>query len=432
MRRGRAHRQHRGAAYLVALLAGSIVTVTGLAALSLTTSRARTTAMADHAARARALANTGMDHARSAIAAHLDGGGTRADIFGAANPSIPLDGGDFDWSLRRMDGSAVGNTDEPIVVRARGRHGEARYGLRAIFPPSGAPYDVLDTGMYVGGTLNIGLLANLTSDKVIGAGVEVNIGLTATGTAPLESPGRVSGTGALTYGGSTSSNAPERRLPDASLLNYYIALGQPIDIATIPSSGSIHMLEDLLLSPASNPFGSTNEFGIYIIDLQGSERLQVRNTRIVGTLVLINSVSDNVIIGANTLMQPAFKWMPSLLVRGGVTFMGTASGPDESVLGINLNPPSTPYQLHSDDDINDAYPGWIEGVSYITGDATFALPRQNIRGTMIIGGNATVRTSVAVSVSYDPSVATLPPLGFFDDHGGLAIDPASITWTLPD
>ncbi|MFI4916073.1 MAG: hypothetical protein ACIAS6_06140 [Phycisphaerales bacterium JB060] len=428
----RAYRQHRGAAYLVALLAGSIVTVAGLASLSLTTSRARTTAMADHAARARALANSGLDHARSAVAAHVDGGGTRADIFGAANPSMPLDGGDFGWSLRRMDGTAIGNTDEPIVVRAWGRHGQARYGLRATFPPSGVPYDVLDTCMYVGGTLSIGLLANLTGDKVIGAATEINVGLTATGTAPLESPGQVTGAGALTYGGATSSNAPERRLPDASLLNYYIALGERISLASLPYSGSVYMLEDVLLSPASNPFGNTNELGIYIIDLQGSERLQIRNTRSVGTLVLINTESNNVIIGSNTLMQPAFEWMPSLLVRGGVTFMGTASGPDESVLGINLNPPSTPYDLQSDEDLDDAYPGRIQGVSYITGDTTFALPRQHIRGTMIIGGNATVRTSVAINVSYDPSVATLPPFGFFDDQGGLAIDPASITWTLPD
>jgi hypothetical protein len=131
-------------------------------------------------------------------------------------------------------------------------------------------------------------------------------------------------------------------------------------------------------------------------------------------------------------MQPAFDWMPSLLVQGGVSFMGTASGPDEASLGVNLNPPATPYNYGSDSDTSDAYPAGIEGVSYIAGEVTFSLPRQIIRGAMVITGNARVGSSVVLDVAHDPGVATLPPYGFFEDAGGLAVDPASVVWGLPD
>ena len=417
----------RGAAYLVALLAGSIVTVTGLAALSMTTTRARTAALADQASSARTLARSGMDHALCAISAHLNGGGTRSTIFGSASPSVTMGNGTFEWSLARMDGSALGNTDEPIVVRAKAQHGQARYALQGTLVPSGTPFDVLDTGMYAGDTITFAALSGLTSDKIVGAGNDI-AATTAAVTGPVEAVDRITG---ARYTGTTTSGAEARRMPDVTLIDHYLSLGQRIPLTSLPTSGSSYVLESLLLSPSSNPFGATNEYGIYIIDV-GSGSLLVRNVRVSGTLVLLDTLSDKVIIGAGTLIQPAFDWMPSLLVRGGVTFMGTNAGPSDSSIGVNLNPPHTPYLYASDLDTSDDYPGRIEGVSYISGSAIFALPRQNILGTMIVGDDVSVYASAIVNITYDAKYATLPPVGFFEDNGGLALDPTSIAWRLPD
>lgn len=416
----------RGATYLIALLAGSIVTVTGLAALSISTTRARSAVLADYAASARTLARSGLDHALCAVAAHLGGGGTRSNIFGSASPSVTMDGGTFEWTFARMDGSALGNTDEPIVIRAKAQSGPARYGLHATLVPSGVPFDVLDTGLYVGGELTLSAAASLVSDKTVGAVGTVSA-LAATVSAPIESATSISGT---VYLGATTSPAVARRMPDERLIDHYLSLGQRISMASLPAASSGRALENILLSPSSNPFGATNPYGIYIIET-GDTRLTVRNIRIVGTLVLIAGEQDRTIIGAGVLMQPAFDWMPSFLVRGGVTFMGTNNGPSESALGINLNPPHTPFRLASDSDTNDDYPASIEGISYVSGNATFALPRQNIRGSMIIGGDASVLAVAVVNINYDPSVATLPPVGFFEDTGGLALDPSSIAWRTP-
>lgn len=421
-------RARGGAAYLIALLASSIVTVTGMAALSISTSRSRSAVLLDQAASARIMARTSLEHALSALHAHLEAGGTRFDISADTSAWIRLQEGMFEWTLARPDGSPLGNTDEPVVIRAQGKHGQARYALHATLPPSGVPFDTLDTGLYCGGEISISALAVVAADKVVGSIGNVTATL-GTVTAPIESAASVSGT---TYFGAVDDGMPARRMPDASLIDHYVSLGERIDVMDLPMSGSVVYLEDALLSPSSNPFGATNPYGIYIIELGEEQSLVVRQSRIAGTLVILNAEESSVIMGSELLLEPAFAWMPSLLVRGSVSFMGTNAGPSESVLGVNLNPPHTPRGYHADEDTDDVYPGGIEGVSYVSGDAVFALPRQNIRGTMIVGGHASVRGSVTLEIRWDPGIATLPPVGFFEDEGGLALDPKSITWQIPD
>lgn len=421
----RTRTSRRGAAYLVALLAGSIVTVTGLAALSMTTSRTRTTAMADHATKARSLAGTGLEHALCAVAVHIDNGGTRHDVFGAAEPSVTFGGGTFGWSMRNLDGTAVDNSDQPVLLRAKSEHGPARYAMQAILAPSGVPYDVLDTGMYAGGTINLSALSNLTSDKVVGAIGDVSA-VTSTVAAPVESAGTISG---VLYLDTTSSGAAQRRMPDPSLIDYYVALGERINVGSLPTPTGAPTLQRILLSPSSNPFGSTNEHGIYILDCAGGN-LVVRNLRVVGTLVLLNA-TGTVAIGNKVLLQPAHDWMPSLLVQGNITFQGNITNLSESDLGINLNPAHTPFGFQTDSDTSDDYVSRITGVSYASGNATFSLVRQRFAGTFIAGGDIRIQGAVSVDINYDPSVATLPPYGFFEDTGGLAIDPSTVVWSTP-
>lgn len=416
----------RGAAYLIALLAGTIVTVTGLSALSMATSRAKETILTDQSAEARLLAQSAFEHGLGALSAHMDAGGTRADLTASFSKAGTLNNGQLEWSISELDGSTINNVDGPIVLTAKADSGQATHVIKGILPPSGDPYDTLATAMYVGGELSTGTSASVTADKTVGA-----IGnVTATGStinAPVESSGTVGGTLFL---GSTISGADERPMPDDSLFNYYIAQGEEISMISLPFTTSTRRLEDVLLSPSSNPFGSTNELGIYIIDVGGA-RLHIRNVRVVGTLVLLNATPD-LVFGAGALIEPAFPWMPSVLVQGDATFVGTSAGPSELASDVNFNPSHTPYNFESDDDKLDAYPGRIEGLSYVSGNATFSQPGQTLLGTIIIGGDARVAVSAAVDITYDPAVAHLPPFGLFDDtEGELAIDPSTIAWELP-
>ncbi|MEQ8318348.1 MAG: hypothetical protein RIE77_04845 [Phycisphaerales bacterium] len=425
---GRASPTRRGAAYLIALLAGTIVTITGLSALSMATSRSKETILTDQAARARLLAQSSFEHGLGALSAHFDDGQTRASLESSFTKSITLSDGQLEWSLTEIDGSPLDNADGPIVVRGKATYGQAVHIVEGILPPSGDPYDVLATGLYAGGELRMGANSTLTSDAVVGAIGDVH-GSSSNINTDVESAGSISGSH---YSMSTTEDAPARRMPEDTLFDYYAALGDTINVDLLPTFLGSPVIQNVLLSPNSNPYGDTNELGIYVLDCSGGRRFVLQNVRIRGTLVLLDSDEANVIIGAGVFMKPAYDWMPTLLVRGGVTFMGTNTGPNESILGVNLNPPHTPYQFEGDADTADAYPARIEGVSYASGNVTFALARQNFKGTMIVGGDARINGFVPVNITYDPGVAHLPPYGFFDDTDGeLALDPSTIVWELP-
>ena len=57
----------------------------------------------------------------------------------------------------------------------------------------------------------------------------------------------------------------------------------------------IDTIEDILLSPSSNPFGPTNPNGLYYIDC-GNQELTIKNCRIIGTLIIRSTVIDEITI----------------------------------------------------------------------------------------------------------------------------------------
>lgn len=421
-----AMRTRRGAAYLIALLAGSIVTVTGLAALSMATSRAKESILTDQAAEARLLAASAMEHAVGAVSAHLAAGDDRGDLVPAFKATVALNGGTLGWELTEVSGAAIDNVDGPLRLTAVGKRGAAAHQLAVMLPPSGAPYKILDTAMYAGNNIAVSSAGILTADHVVGANGDFSNAVGAVN-APVQAGGTASGT---VYLGTTSSGATKHDMPSGSTtVNYYANVGTVIDRTLIPWDSGSRTLQNVLLSPTSNPFGSPNPLGVYVIDLEGNP-FHIRNLRVKGTLVLLRASSDT-LVGANVFMQPAYPWMATLVADGDLTFGGNGAGPNEAVLGVNLNPPGTPYLYAHDSANDDVYPGRIEGVVYASDDIVFALLTNRFKGTIIAQNSIAIRTGVTVDITYDPGVARLPPFGFFEDEGGLAIDPASLTWTLP-
>ncbi|MEO1279752.1 MAG: hypothetical protein AAFV77_12415 [Planctomycetota bacterium] len=415
----------RGAAYIVALLAGTIVTITGLAALSVSTTQARTAAIEDRLANARLNAHSAIEYGKAAVSAHLADGGTRTDLFGTINPGWNHTGGRASWRLREIGGATLNNIDGPLVLEATGESGVSTFRYDAILAPSGPPLDVMATAMYAGGTLTLGSGASITSEQIVGSIGEIDADA-ATVDAPVESAGAISG---ATYLSAQDRGVAPRLMPADGLFGYYTDLGERITLTDLPFRAGSYWLEDLVLSPSENPFGVTNPLGIYVIDC-GGWWVTLRNVRVVGTLVLLNA-SNSAWIGQNTLLQPAYPWMPSLLVEGGAGFYAGDTGPSEAAAGVNMNPRGTPYLFESDADTSDVYPAEIQGLAYVSGDVGFWLPSQAIRGKLIAGGNIRVRTGVDVDIFPDLDVERYPPFGFFEDSGGLTLDPNTITWTMP-
>jgi hypothetical protein len=236
--------------------------------------------------------------------------------------------------------------------------------------------------------------------------------------------------------GSTSYMAEARAMPDpATVFEYYKSAGTTIAIADLPFDGEgFYLISDALISPAANPYGSRlgNPEGIYAIDCL-SQPIHVRNSRVVGTLVLLNPGSGSVIYGSMN-WEPAIANYPALLVDGAMNFCLSSTALSEADLDKNFNPLGTPYEALDDSDLLDTYPSVINGLVYVSGDAAtdeklvdaaFAgLPiRSAVNGVTVVG--VTFTATQNMDFTYDAKFFNDPPPGF-GAGGDVAISPG--TW----
>ena len=133
----------------------------------------------------------------------------------------------------------------------------------------------------------------LTSDQIISANRDV-VNNTPAGTKSIAA--NVEAVNAIVgqdYTGLTTTGITPRTMPDpASVFSSYA--GTSINYAALPVSGPTAMLEDLVLSPASNPYGPVDSpNGVYVIDCQG-QNLTIQRVRIVGTLIVLNPGSASI------------------------------------------------------------------------------------------------------------------------------------------
>jgi hypothetical protein len=163
-----------------------------------------------------------------------------------------------------------------------------------------------------------------------------------------------------------------------------------------------------VLSPASNPFGAgtTNARGIYVIDCGGSP-ISIRDSRIVGTLVLLNYDATQSLIHGSMSWQPAvvsadpaFTNQPILVANKALKFNTSAVDLNEGLLNVNLNPTGTPYETIQDSDKDDVVPSLLDGLIYVNGDVTVT-GSLRLHGVMVSQAVATF-TGADVVATYDP------------------------------
>jgi len=424
-RPGRRACVRRGGAYIVALLAATVVSTAGLAAISIATTRARTAALTDDAARAELHARSALEHALRTLTASIRAGRDWRAALSARTQGVTLGDGSGTWELRRTDGAPIqANGTGAIVVHAVGLQGAARHAIEATLVPSGDPYDVLDTALYAGGDISFASLSSLDATKPVGALGDISA-LLATINAPVEAAGGISGS---LYLDAIDAYAPERRMPDSGAIQVYADQAQPISYDALPQISGDAVIENLLLGPGDNPFGPPADTGVYAIDCAGRDLL-VRQCRINGTLVIRNP--GELILGAGLLIDPPRPYRPALLVEGDATFLGTTTGPSESASGVNFNPVTAPFGGGFDSDRTDSYPASIRGLVYVTGNANFGTVSQHVRGAVVVEGNVRLYSAANLEIEHDPAIADLPAQRFYLDEGGLALDPQSWAWVAP-
>jgi hypothetical protein len=193
---------------------------------------------------------------------------------------------------------------------------------------------------------------------------------------------------------------------------------------TLPSSA--YVMDRVLLSPNSNPYGVTNPQGVYILDCQ-NQSVTIGPCRIVGTLVLLNAGSGTTIQGPIT-WETAVPGYPALLVAQPITLAVNSSvGLSEATLGVNFDPPGTPYPYAggtTNTNASDGYPTIINGLIYCGGALTVS-SSPNINGCLISAGSISL-SNATLNLTYNSASYAFPPPGFATSLP--ALYPMSGTW----
>jgi hypothetical protein len=271
--------------------------------------------------------------------------------------------------------------------------------------------DSLNYAVAAGGSISINS-GTLLTNRVVASNGNIAASGSCFVDADVVADGSISGG---RYLGSRTSGAGDRQLPDVnSVFNAYLA-----NATTISYSSTGGRLNRVLLSPNHNPYGPENPLGIYVIDC-GWQTFQIKETRILGTLIILNPKSDSK-LQDEVNFAPAVANFPSLMIRGNMNFEYTANPLQES--STNLNPPGAAYpDLGTDNDTNDSFPSQISGLVYVSGNLNV---RQSatIKGVLIVGGTLTDESWL--NVSYDGTFASAPPPGFAATE---QMRPRSGTW----
>lgn len=183
-----------------------------------------------------------------------------------------------------------------------------------------------------------------------------------------------------------------------------------IDAVTLEDPATVYNLNRVLLSPASNPFGTTNPDGIYVLNMKGNQ-LSIRNSRIHGTLVLLNpDITSEIGDGTPLLMTAANPDYPTLIIAGGqARIFPSKFDLDEQTLQTNFNPIDAPYPgISSNTTQTDSYPSGVHGLIY----SRQFLAIRDLRATGTIVGGKDIDIQGSFSLKWDNRFYLNPPPGF--------------------
>ena len=410
--------RRRGFTYVAVLGTTLIVMTMGLAGLIAVRSQARSSNSLNDAVDSRLYALAGIDFARLQIAQNTNWRTTFSNGAWTTNQSIGV--GNLSVSVVNPNGALNRNPFDPVTVTATGVKYGATHISQVTLVAQPIPFTCLNAAATANsaisispGTMVYGFNETLASNGSVTANSVLLLLNWPTIYPNVEAVTYIAGSG---FQGTTTSGVAARTMPDSTVFNYYTANGTSINIASL---GSPATLQNVVLSPASNPYGAqTNSQGIYVIDCQ-NQPITISQCRIVGTLVLLNAGSTSSVQG-NVNFAPAVSNYPCLLVQGSITIqfdsttpLQESKSPATNFNPAGANPPATatPYPWGSgsyNSTTTDSYASTISGPVYVSGDLTTAnAPLFNI---LVVGG--ALSSSGQISLGYDQSYFNNPPPGF--------------------
>jgi len=385
--------KHKGTIYYLTLASAIIMTclVLGLACLILQYRRSsRTNAQID---RAYIYAELGIRHALHFTSVeplwrNLLSNGKWLDNIAVDQATYSVTG------IDPVDGDIQNNNIDPVILTGSA----SLNGINRIIQVTAAnpSADLLRYAVVAGGNITLSNHARINGD------VTTNADFSKTGAdtwvfGDVEAVGIIKET--TNISGDILPGSEPKTFPDNQrIITYYQSHATTIAYQPI--------IEKILLSPTSNPFGTTNPDGLYMINCN-NQKIVIKDCRIVGTLLLLKPKSDSDIESAFA-GQPARNDYPVLIIDGTLTIK-SSSNLDESKIGIDLNLPGEPGYGQ----LNNVLPSVISGVVYSNG----ALVLDNIcdiQGMVMATGAVEVKSNA--SCSTDPNIVLNPPQCFCESY----------------
>lgn len=391
-------RWRRGSIYIAVLGASLIVVTLGVGGLLATRAAGRSATAQNDMADARSLAGSGLELARLWISQDSNWRTTRGS--GTWVSGLALGAGTISIAVSDpLDSNMTNRPHDSVTVIATGYSGRSRQMLQQTLVAKPVGLAVLGFPLHSAGDIKLKGASRL----ILGAATLSSSGQIKSDSGTVVEGNLVAASFDVKgdyYGTQTTSSA-SKPLPASTVPESYANLG------TLISPGNT--IDKQVLSPASNPWGTANADGVYVI--RTSSNLTIRNTRILGTLVIICGAAK-VTIDDSVLIQPYRSDYPSLVVNGDATLSyDSANVLSEATTGTNFNPSGTAYQGVTDLDKTDSYPNEIHGLVHVTGKVTINKPGI-LRGALLCaatsGDTVLIDTSTFRIVS-TPSLLTTPP-----------------------
>lgn len=386
-----------GSVYLHVLASSVLVTIIGLAALAGVRIQTRGARRARDYAEARSSAVSAVELGLWFVAQDPNWRSTWANGAWLSDKTL----GHATFTLEGTDprdGDLADSPYEPLVLTGLGTKGIARHKTQVTLVPVIEPLELLNTCCHAAGMLQIkggkaitavgapistnGILDN---DEIIDGDAE------AAGTADMKII-----TGTLTV------PAPAKAMPDAGVITDYANRA-----TALPALAAI---DKAVLTPTSNPWGTTDANGLYFMDTLGHD-LTIRNSRIHGTLLIRTGAGKKVIIDNAVFIQNYRSDCPVLIVDGSLEIKNNSCDYplSETSCDTNFNPVGAPYEGESDEDALDEYPNEIRGLVHATGYLKL-FDNARIRGAVVCEDAATVEGTN--TIIHDPDLYTSPPEGY--------------------
>ncbi|MCC7292058.1 MAG: hypothetical protein IT449_08370 [Phycisphaerales bacterium] len=344
------------------------------------------------------LSHSGMEFALATVQADAAWRGTFT-----TNPTVSIkpDGlGRIDVTVADDDGNLQDDDTEAASVTVFTRVN----GLEQTFAYAAKPHPspTMAYGIAARGTITFTNSAKVDAPlyaktSIIGAGATVTTGSAASFNVP---------TGGVITATLTPQNLNEESYTmPAPDLNFYINLGTALPPT---AKGSNWSIEGEKITAAYNSIGAVNKYGIYVIDI-GSKNLDIRDSLIEGTLVVLGSNGNKVKVDKPVIIRPGANPYPSLIIS-----LGAGSSVDLMIPNSLLDESSAAEDFNGDGDKADTLTPSVSGLVYVSNaDTTLGSSVWTFTGCLQ-AGNVTVSDGVILGDGTTNLAGQLSP-GFTDN-----------------